>query len=58
MKLIDLDLKEGRKIFGDSNLLKRQAAPEEIAEGVRFLASDDSSFMTGAVIVMDGGGTI
>jgi NAD(P)-dependent dehydrogenase (short-subunit alcohol dehydrogenase family) len=58
MRLIGLGLEEGRKVFGDSCLLKRQAAPEEIANGVLFLASDQSSFMTGANIVIDGGGTI
>eukprot|EP00759_Apiculatamorpha_spiralis_P046597 PhF_6_TR42895/c0_g1_i3/m.64991 len=58
MKLIGLPVEEGRKVFGESCLLKRQAAPEEIANGVLFLASDQSSFMTGANIVMDGGGTI
>lgn len=58
MQLLGLSLEDGRKQFGDSNLLKRQAAPEEIANGVLFLASDQSSFMTGANVVMDGGGTI
>ena len=58
MRLVGLDLDAGRKEFGDSCLLKRQAAPEEIANGALFLASDESSFMTGAHIVMDGGGTI
>ena len=47
MKAIGLGIEEGRKVFGDSCLMKRQAAPEEIASGVAFLASDDSSFMTG-----------
>jgi NAD(P)-dependent dehydrogenase (short-subunit alcohol dehydrogenase family) len=58
MQLLGLSLEEGRKKFGESNLMRRQAAPEEIANGALFLASDASSFMTGANMVMDGGGTI
>jgi NAD(P)-dependent dehydrogenase (short-subunit alcohol dehydrogenase family) len=38
-------------------LMKRFGTPEEIAEVALFLASDASSFMTGAVIVADGGAT-
>ncbi|PBC35596.1 oxidoreductase [Rhodococcus sp. ACS1] len=33
----------------------RAGAPEEIAHGVVFLASDESSFMTGSELVIDGG---
>jgi 3(or 17)beta-hydroxysteroid dehydrogenase len=37
--------------------LKRFAAPEEIAQGILYLASDESSFVTGAELVIDGGYT-
>jgi 3-oxoacyl-[acyl-carrier protein] reductase len=37
--------------------LKRLGKPEEIATGALFLACDDSSFMNGAMLVVDGGAT-
>ena len=35
--------------------MKRHGQPSEIAYGALFLASDESSFMTGQPLVLDGG---
>jgi len=39
-------------------LLNRAGEPEDIAKVALFLCSDAASFMTGQVLVVDGGGSI
>ena len=46
---------EQRKYRTDRVPLGRWGEPEDIAAGILFLASDDSSYMTGAELLMDGG---
>jgi NAD(P)-dependent dehydrogenase (short-subunit alcohol dehydrogenase family) len=43
------------KYMTASHLIPRQGRPEEVAKLVTFLASDDSSFITGESILIDGG---
>jgi len=46
---------EKKKAIGDSLPLKRLGKPEDIAYTALFLASDESSWMTGAELIVDGG---
>jgi NAD(P)-dependent dehydrogenase (short-subunit alcohol dehydrogenase family) len=41
--------------FADQTPLKRIAEPEELAKAIAFLASEDASYITGEVLVVDGG---
>ncbi len=55
---LNTDLKGAISHFTANSPLQRAAVPEEIAGICTFLAGDDSSFMTGAVLVADGGAAI
>ena len=46
-----------RPAIARTNPMERLAQPEEIAYMALFLASDESSFATGGVFVVDGGST-
>jgi NAD(P)-dependent dehydrogenase (short-subunit alcohol dehydrogenase family) len=46
-----------RKEFEEEGVMGRWAKPEEIATGILFLATEESSYMTGADLRLDGGWT-
>ena len=46
---------ERKNARSDNSLLARWASPEEIAWPILWLASDEASFVTGAVLAVDGG---
>ena len=52
---IMLNTQESRDLNVSRHPLGRVGQPEDIAYGVLFLASDESSFMTGSELVIDGG---
>ena len=50
------DMPEKNKLLAAAKTpLKRLAKPEDVANAIRFLASDESSFMTGETLRMNGG---
>ena len=49
------DLQERERRIAALHLLNRRGRPDEIAGAVAFLASEDSTFITGSDLVVDGG---
>ncbi|MGQ9646904.1 MAG: SDR family oxidoreductase [Thermodesulfobacteriota bacterium] len=46
---------EIKKAMIEGSYLKRMAQPEDIAKAILFLASDDAHFITGQLLLVDGG---
>jgi NAD(P)-dependent dehydrogenase (short-subunit alcohol dehydrogenase family) len=57
-EMAPVDRPEFRRYWIEDTPQRRYALPEEIAPSVVFLASAAASFMTGAVLVIDGGYTL
>ncbi len=55
---LGIDLEKAYKHFTRNVPLRRAAEPSEIAGLCSYLASDDSAFMTGAELMIDGGASI
>jgi NAD(P)-dependent dehydrogenase (short-subunit alcohol dehydrogenase family) len=52
-----VDYEVVKREFESEGVLKRWATPEEVATGILYLASDESSYMTGSDLRIDGGWT-
>lgn len=57
MEQAGMTLEQFQEEVGGLSLLKRVADPREIAYAILFMASDESSFVTGAHLMVDGGYT-
>ncbi len=57
-EIADIDLPEYQHYWVEEVPMQRYATPEEIAPTALYLASDASTFVTGSVVVVDGGYTL
>jgi NAD(P)-dependent dehydrogenase (short-subunit alcohol dehydrogenase family) len=46
------------KMTANRTSLKRVSQPEEVGKVIAFLLSDDSSYITGSIVNVDGGWTV
>ena len=49
------NVEEARRLWSEKHPMGRIAKPEEIAQAILFLASDDANFITGTALAVDGG---
>ena len=49
------DVEQARKLWAEKHPLGRIASPQEVAQAILFLASEQASFITGAALPVDGG---
>jgi 3-oxoacyl-[acyl-carrier protein] reductase len=54
-QLTDVLPEAATQMMLDNTPLGRLGDPEDVAGAVRFLCSDDAKFVTGAVLLVDGG---